>query len=322
MMKKRKCELCTKNKARRECKVYGKFICSLCCASLRNYDCEECQYFQAAEQYNSSKSKASKKKHFIVEINEDVENSVDAALVMIERRQIKEGKDILENLLKEHPGNHMVNYGVGVVYAFEEQYDEAIKYFTKATDIFPYFVEAYFNKGVAYQNKLDIKNVVKSFQEVVEIGDPENEMVKHAKDFIVGLENQIRKTNNINLEKYFEGLEKFEKAFLFMEQDEWLSAIKWFKECLAINSKHPQSYGNMGLCYAQLGQKTKALAAFDKALEIDPSYELAMVNKSIVESLEEGSMLSRKIESVDYYKDYPFKKKSYIRSITDEMLGR
>jgi lipoprotein NlpI len=92
-----------------------------------------------------------------------------------------------------------------------------------------------------------------------------------------------------------------------------------------INKRHPQSYGNLGLCYAQLGRKADALAALDKALEIDPKYELATVNRAVIESLHEGEKLQQKgfaPMSVDYYKDYSAKKKSFIQSMYDQLLGR
>ena len=101
-------------------------------------------------------------------------------------------------------------------------------------------------------------------------------------------------------------------------------AIFYFKECIAINKnkKHPQSYGNIGICYAKLGQKEQALRAFDKALEIDPNYELAIVNRAITESLKDNEEFKvDKIESIEYYKEYPIKKRSYIQSVIEKIKG-
>lgn len=325
-MKKMKCTLCNRNKASRKCKVYDdRLICSLCCGNLRNPDCEHCQYFRAAKQYQLSKAQKAKKKEFIVEINENVEKAVDDALAFVERGKIGKGEDILRKLQVQYPRNHMVNYGVGVVQAFKRQYDDAIKWFTRATDIFPYFIEAHFNKAVAYKNKLDIRNAAESFKEVVAIGDPHDEMVQTANSFIGELEQLIMATYNITLEHYFLAHEKFDIAFSYMEKKEWQKAIRGFRECIMINKRHPQSYGNLGLCYAQLGSKADALAALDKALEIDPKYEPAIVNRAMIESLHEGEKLQQERFapiSVDYYKDYPARKKSFIQSMYDKLLVR
>ena len=79
----------------------------------------------------------------------------------------------------------------------------------------------------------------------------------------------------------------------------------------------------MGICYAQLGQKQEALAAFDRALELDPSYEPAIMNRAAVESLEEGQKLeSSKMKSVEYYKDMALKKRSFKQSILQKLRGK
>ena len=321
-MKKRKCALCLRTKARRKCDRHNnEFICSQCCAESRDSTCEGCQYFTEARQYHLSKTQ--KKKHFIVEINEEVEKAVDDALGLVEGGNIRKGEHILEELNIRHPKNYMVNYGIGVVNAFKREYDQAIECFKKATDAFPYFIEAHFNKAVAYKNKLDIKNAIKSFKEVIEIGDPQADIVRQATEFVSGLERQIMETHNITLDQYLEAQVEFEKAFSCMEKGAWQQAITAFQKCIKLNKKHPQSYGNLGLCYARLGQKVDAIAAFDKALEIDPNYEPAMVNKSVVESLQDGEKLDQKsFESIEYYRDYPLKKRSYVRSILNEVLGK
>ncbi len=309
--------VCTQRKGRRVCKLHNnEIVCSLCCAESRNSDCEGCLHYVVAKQYSASKAKKPEPKHFIAEINEEVENSVNKALALVEKGAIEEGEAIISELKNDHPKNHTIYYGLGVVYAFKEQHDEAIKYFDKAIDIFPYFIEAHFNKGVAYQKKLDIGNMVKAFKEVVAIGNPKDSIVGQAQDFIEKMEQHVKKTDDIDLETYLECEKTFNEAFSCMEKREWEKAIDGFKAVLSKNRQHPQSYGNMGLCYAQLGQKQQALAAFDKALEIDPSYEPALINQMAVESLKEGERLEEpNSQSVEYYKDYRLKERPLTQSI-------
>jgi tetratricopeptide (TPR) repeat protein len=59
----------------------------------------------------------------------------------------------------------------------------------------------------------------------------------------------------------------------------------------------------MGLCYAFLGRKREALAAFDRALDIDPSYEPAQTNRLNVLAMQEGERLAAELMSVDYYRE-------------------
>lgn len=79
------------------------------------------------------------------------------------------------------------------------------------------------------------------------------------------------------------------------------------------DQNHVQSLGNLGLAYACMGQKAKALECLNRALEIDPDYDLALVNKMQIETIEEGECIDFRGESVNYYKDYGKEnKRSYL----------
>jgi len=66
--------------------------------------------------------------------------------------------------------------------------------------------------------------------------------------------------------------------------------------------------------------KSDALAAFDKALELDPQYEPAMVNKAMTETLAEGEKMDNKVKTVEYYKDFLMQNRSYVQYFLDESL--
>jgi len=99
------------------------------------------------------KFKKSGEKSFVIELNEELDNAVNEALAMIERRKLKQAEARLAELLSEYPDYHMVQYGMGAWHAFKGRLDEAIFHFKNAVDKFPYFVEAHFNLGVAYKKK-------------------------------------------------------------------------------------------------------------------------------------------------------------------------
>ena len=318
-MPKPKCEICNHKRAKRKCLVYnGQFICPLCCADLRNEACEGCRYYQAATRYEASKTEANVKKEFMIEINEDVEDAVDVALSWVEKGDFQKARGILKGLAEQHPGNHMVMYGLGTACAFEENFEEAIAYFEKAIGIFPYFAQAYYNLGAAYQKKYDLRRSVDCMQKVIDIGGDE-ELVQRARDSIRFLEKAVMESSRITLDEFLKAQELFDAAFSHMEKGRWEKAIAGFLKCLEINLEHAQSYGNMGICHAQLGEKTNALAAFDKALEIDPEYEPAIANKMHVEQMRDGEPLTvREMKSIEYYREYPHKKKSYLQSLLNE----
>jgi lipoprotein NlpI len=107
-----------------------------------------------------------------------------------------------------------------------------------------------------------------------------------------------------------------------MERSEWKKAIYAFSESERIVNTIPLVYGNLGICHAQLGHKSDALAAFDKALELDPQYEPAIVNKAMTETLAKGEKLDNKVKTVEYYKDFPMQNRSYIQHFIEEGLQK
>jgi len=220
--------------------------------------------------------------------------------------------------MSHYPDYHTVHFGMGVVHAFREQYDEAIRRFKKALDIFPYFIDAQFNLAVSYQKKLDVGNTIKAYQKVVELGSGDDELVRQARDFLSDMEKSIRKAQGIGLDVFLKCMDIFEKGCDYMEEGKWEKAITCFKDCLNNVKNHYQSYGNMGLCYAKLGKKEQAISALDRAIEINPRYEPALVNREMIAGLKADEKIpDGSIEIINYSKDYEAKKKSYIAEIID-----
>jgi tetratricopeptide (TPR) repeat protein len=295
-------------------------VCPICCAQIRNSSCGSCSYYKTAEKYAQDRYRNSGGKSFTIVLDEKVDKAVDEALALIERKKLKKAEKQLTELLLQYPSYHMVQYGMGALYAFKGQAEEAISHFKKAVDIFPYFTEAYYNLGVAYKNKLDISNMVKCFDKAIRMSDPKSIIYQQAKSLLDVVENLVRKSHGTDMETYGKAQEQFQLGVKLMERSEWEKAIHTFVAAERILNAIPQVYGNLGICYAQLGRKSDALAAFDKALELDPQYEPAMVNKAMTETLVEGEKLDNKVKSIEYYKDFPMQNRSYVQYFLDESL--
>lgn len=266
------------------------------------------------------KKKAVKKKSFIIELNEELDRKVDAAMMLIEKGRIDQGAVIMEALMSARPDYHSVQYGMGVVCAFSRRYDKAIICFKEALEIFPYFVEAQFNMATAYKENLDLGNAIRAFRKVIEISYSDNELAKQAQSFLSDLEEHIHEKEGISLDLYLKSMDIFKEACDCMARQEWERAIAGFIACLHILKDHYQSYGNIGLCYAKLGKREEALASFDRSLQINPGYEPAIVNRAVVASMEGDMDFSEgPVEMVEYEKDYTLKKKSYIAEIIDSI---
>ncbi len=209
---------------------------------------------------------------------------------------------------------------MGALYAFKGQIEEAISHFKKAVARFPYFAEAYYNLGVAYKTKFDIANMVKCLDKAIRLSDSNDIIYLEAKTMLGDLENIVRKEHGTDMANYLKAQEQFQLGVDHMDRREWEKAIHAFNASERIVNSTVQVYGNIGICHAQSGRKADALAAFDKALELDPQYEPAIVNKVMTETLAEGEKLDSNVKSVEYYKDFPMQNRSYIQSFLDEGL--
>ncbi|WP_321492405.1 tetratricopeptide repeat protein [uncultured Desulfobacter sp.] len=181
-----------------------------------------------------------------------------------------------------------------------------------------HFVEAYYNLGVTYQKQLKIADMIETYRKVVKIGEPDSYAVHHAQDMLSSLEKQMLNDEGVDLDGFLKGEQAFEQGMKHAESKDWDEAIAKFNDAIKINQNRPQVYGNLGICYAIIGEIQSALECFDRAIEIDPNYEPALLNRKIVEALKTGERLNPKIETIEYYKDYPIKNRSYIQEIIKE----
>ena len=183
--------------------------------------------------------------------------------------------------------------------------------------------EAHFNKAVAYQKQLDVGNAIRAYRKVAEFGGRDNPMVEQAQSFLDFATETIRRHEGVGLDTYLNSQAEFDVAFAFMEQGNWLRALEGFRVCVALIERHAPSHGNMGLCYAKLGYKAKALAELDRALEINPRYEPAMVNRIVVERMKEGHPMDfASFQNIEYSKELLEREKSRSRPFFDKSPRR
>jgi tetratricopeptide (TPR) repeat protein len=212
-----KCVACSKVKGKRLCQIHaGAFICPRCCAQIRNADCAGCLYYTQAEDYARTKTPPSRRHHFILRIDPAVDEEVDHALAMLERGNRMAGESTIAKLLRQHPDLHTVQFAMGVVRVRQKRLDEALEHFDNALDIFPHFVEAWFNKGAIYQAQLDVGGMLRAFQKVLELGHPADECVQQAKRIVGNLAKQIRDDSGISLDEYVGVSHLLHEAFLGM----------------------------------------------------------------------------------------------------------
>jgi len=236
------------------------------------------------------------------------QEELEKAYDFIESEDYDKARKIFNKLRTIDIDQTEVFFGLGAVAISQRNFEEAIDYFQRTIEIDPDNEDAYFNIGAAYSQLLDIPNMIINYRKFLGINKTPNENVDNAKAILNNVEQDLIKTRGSNLDIFLKEYEIFQQAGDAMESKNWESAINTFKQLMIVNPKSVQVHGNMGICYSRLGKIEKALYHLDRALEIDPEYELALYNREIIKKLKEGECLDFKMETIDYYKEKSRKK--------------
>ena len=66
---------------------------------------------------------------------------------------------------------------------------------------------------------------------------------------------------------------------------------------------HVQTYGNLGLAYAGQGERDRAIACLDKAIELDADYQPAIDNRRILLDAPDEWLAVQSMREIDFYGD-------------------
>jgi len=326
---KQKCIICSTAKAKRGCLLKNMtLICPRCCAEIRNSACEGCSYYKDSQKFAVEKTQKAQKapKRFVARMDPEVDDEIDRALMMAHSGNIAAAEKVLRALRKKNVDLYSIHFAMGTVHAYKEEYKEAMTCFDKSLDIFPYFVDCWFNRALCAQKQMDILELVVSLRNVIEFGDPADKIVTQAKQLLGDFERTTYEDTGLVLENYIDSLKLFNTAFELMQNRQWEKAIAGFKEAIKINPTPPQSFGNIGLCYAHLNENELAIEAFDKAIALDPDYEPAIINKKIFEeTIAKGQKFSEtqaETNVIKYMKDYSVKDKFLAQDYLDGKMSK
>lgn len=274
------------------------------CGSGRKY--KKCCAWKDAAARAKANPRAPAEEDFIAEIKPEVDAEVDRLLERLERGERRSHGETIGSLYRKHPGYHMTNYAMGVYIAMvQDDPQAAIPFFEKAARILPPFAEAHYNLGCSFIKTCRVGAAAAAFRKAIQYSSGDDGIAALAQDRIAGLEKIILKDPTFaTLDAYIENGELFNAAFENLSQQRYEEAAEMFGRALKQNPKHVQTHGNLALCLAGLGQKTAALASLDRALELDPTYEPARINRRAIESMAEGEPFvpGRRVET-EYYRE-------------------
>ncbi len=144
---------------------------------------------------------------------------------------------LLKRATEVDPKNKYAWNNLGLAYFAMRQDDQAISAFEKQIEVNPYDEYAYNNLGRVYWNERKYDDAVKEFNKQLE-------------------NNPLDKSAHANL------------GAMYAEWHKYTDAVPELEKASSLTPEDPQLQVTLGDAYLNLGQDDKALAAFDRAIEL------------------------------------------------------
>ena len=173
-------------------------------------------------------------------------------------------------------------FELGVDSYENDEIDNAIINLSKAIELNPGYVDAYYFRGLVYIIEEDYDKGIADFEKVVEL-DPEHTDAKVARIKAYsdrGLVYFLEEDYDKSIADFDRAIELapdhfdayYRRGLAFVAKEDYDSAISNFDRDIELNPDYPDTYYSRGNIYLDKDDYDRAIADFDKAIEIDPDY--------------------------------------------------
>ena len=132
----------------------------------------------------------------------------------------------------------------------QKEYEESIQYYNEAIKLKPDFVVAYYNRGVAHNNKGKYDNAIWDF--------------------------------NIAILLKFDYVEAYHnRGIAYNSKEEYDNAIRDFNMAIHLNPNYVLAYTNRGITCNNKGEYDNAIKDFNMAIYLNPNYAITYYNRGI-----------------------------------------
>lgn len=158
-----------------------------------------------------------------------------------------------QTAVEQDPNYYSAYIEMGVMY--DEKGDSlALEYYNSAIDIAPNSLEAWYNKGMYFQNRGEVDNALNCYYQLNDIDETWADPY-----YNLGYIHLLM-TNELD------------------------SSIYYFERATQLDPMYYQAYNNMGFAYEKKGDFKNARKFYQKAVEINPDFQLAKDNLNAIDS--------------------------------------
>ena len=245
----------------------------------------------------------------------------DEISCLLEDGDFQTAREEIADILQDYPERWEPLYFKATCLALEGKAAKAISLFNRAIAIEP-SAEAYLNLAGAHQSLFHMEEWIVCLKKVIELDGRAGPLGKLAQADLDDFASAIKKSDRLSLDQHL-GIRKiFDRAFEDLNSGRFSEAVSGFSEVIKNVPHHVQSYGNLGLAYAALGDRARALECLDKAIAFDPGYQPAIDNRRILLAKAPDERLNVETSrQIDFYGDRA-RARSLQRAIPLRMASR
>ncbi|MET4140970.1 tetratricopeptide repeat protein [Pedobacter sp. UYP1] len=186
---------------------------------------------------------------------------------------------------EQNPRTAKAYFDRGCTYLQEQKYDLAITDYTKAIALDPKFSNAYFNRGVSYKKKEQYTQALADYAKVAQLEPQDPDVYKNQ-----GIIYEILKNYELAVANYTKAIDFGGKNYSYLYNyrgNIYLNnleksdlALADYNMAVKLLPKAADGYNNIGAVYGAKEEFTMAITNYTKAIEIDPKYLLAYINRA------------------------------------------
>ncbi|MFQ5863397.1 MAG: tetratricopeptide repeat protein [Candidatus Brocadiales bacterium] len=204
------------------------------------------------------------------------------ALTLAKKGMLDEAVSRWKKVIEMSPPLAIPHYNLGLVYHKKGMLEEAISEYKRAVELDEDYTLAHYNLGNAYYQKGLHEQALSQWQMVLKL-DPNDEAAKNNIEVVQSLlakrpspTAQVSKGQQEGERPEVsasstDAQENFDKGIESLRERKVDDAIKFLKEVVRIDPNFPKAYTELGRAYHRKRMLAEAMAAYRKALALDPN---------------------------------------------------
>jgi tetratricopeptide (TPR) repeat protein len=198
-------------------------------------------------------------------------------------------KWLLEALKFENDAPYALN-DLGNLYSDLNKLDSAVYYLQKAIDAAPKWSIPYMNIGLQYENLKDFPNAIGFYQKSIQLDSTNADVYDDlgvyyqvANDYENALLNHKKALHFLTSKTNFNGMEAlpityYDLGYDYQKLKQNDRAVASYQKAIDIDSNYAAAHNGLGSIYQAAGDYDRALACYKKTIKLDSAYSTAYFN--------------------------------------------